>query len=482
MPSDRGCCDGSNLARTRDLGLLDEGTSVMPDLNAPVSRTPSRPPLRLALTGDSILQRRLLARTDPALRPLFDLIRGTDVAFTNLEVLANDYRGDPALESGGSHFGAPAWVLDELTQAGLNLFATATNHGLDYGVSGLLHAIEALERRELSFAGMARQLEDARRPAYHVHPHGTVALLSCCSTFAKGQEAGAQTADMPGRPGISPLHFETVHEVTGPQLAAVREIAGQLGLEGQRQQNLKMGFGFPPRDPGIFPFGGMDFREAERPALRTAPKQKDVDAIIRWVREARGLADLVLVSVHAHEQGATKEDPAEFLQLFARAMIEAGADLVVGHGPHLLRGLEMYRGRPIFYSLGNFIGQNELVPRIPADGYERFRADPSLTPGAVYRQRTDDDRAGFPSDRRFWETVVPVLTYEDGLLHGLKIHPVSLGLGEPRHLRGRPRRAEGEGAQRILERFATLSAPFGTELRVGDGSAALAFSFLARPA
>ncbi|HEY8612000.1 MAG TPA: CapA family protein, partial [Roseomonas sp.] len=90
--------------------------------------------LRIALTGDSILQRRLLSRRDPVLRPLFDLIRGADAAFTNFETLANDFRGDPALESGGSHFGAPAWVLDELAEAGLGLFAAATNHALDYGV------------------------------------------------------------------------------------------------------------------------------------------------------------------------------------------------------------------------------------------------------------------------------------------------------------------------------------------------------------
>ena len=64
----------------------------------------------LALTGDSILQRRLQSSTDPAVKPLFDLIRGCDAAFTNLEVLPNDYVGDPAFDSGGSHFGAPSWV------------------------------------------------------------------------------------------------------------------------------------------------------------------------------------------------------------------------------------------------------------------------------------------------------------------------------------------------------------------------------------
>ena len=152
-------------------------------------------------------------------------------------------------------------------------------------------------------------------------------------------------------------------------------------------------------------------------------------------------------------------------------MVDAGADLVAGHGPHLLRGMELYKGRPIFYSLGNFLGQNELVSRIPADGYERFRADPGLTPGAVYQHRTANDTAGFPADKRFWEAVVPVLTYDGGRLSGIEVHPITLGFGEPRYVRGLPRFAEGEMAADILARFATLSRPFGTAMQVAHGIA-----------
>jgi poly-gamma-glutamate capsule biosynthesis protein CapA/YwtB (metallophosphatase superfamily) len=429
----------------------------------------TRPKLRLALTGDSILQRRLLSRQDAVIRPVFDLIRDADVSFTNLEVLANDYRGEPALESGGSHFGAPAWVLDELREAGFDLFAAATNHALDYGPTGLLRTIRALDARGLSHAGLGRNLEEARRPVYHGHPHGTVAMIACSASFAKGQEASAQRPDMPGRPGLNPLRHETMHEVTAGQLQALRDIAGGLGLEGQRQANIKMGFAFPPDSDDIFPFAGLNFRAAESVALHTRPKSADVEDMARWVREARGLSDIVLVSFHAHEQGATKEDPAEFLQPFARRMIDEGAALVVGHGPHLLRGMELYRGRPIFYSLGNFIGQNELVPRLPSDSYERFRADPGMTPGEVYRKRTDDDRGGFPADPRFWESLLPTLTYADGDVQAIELRPVSLGLGEARHLRGRPRLATGEQAEHIFSRFAALSAPFGTKLDIaGD--------------
>ncbi|MBY0318761.1 MAG: CapA family protein [Reyranella sp.] len=420
--------------------------------------------LCLLLAGDSILQRRLNSRDDAELKPLFDKVRAADVAFTNLEVLANDYRGDPALESGGSHFGAPAWVLDELAAGGFDLFAAATNHALDYSISGLVHTIEALEARGLSFAGIGRNLEDARRPCYHTSPAGTVAMISCCSTFAKGNEAGAQRPDLPGRPGLNPLHVDTVHEVTEQQLAMLREVAQQLGLEDERQQKIKSGFAFPLADPALFPLGDFKFKSANRAQVRTSPNAKDVAAMVRWIEEARGLADLVLVSLHAHEQLGPKEVPAEFIGTFARQMIDAGADLVVGHGPHLLRGLELYKGKPIFYSLGNFLGQNELVPKIPADGYERFRADPELKPGQVYQKRVQGDKAGFPADRRYWESIVPTLRYEGGSLRSIELTPISLGWKDARHRRGRPRLAEAAEGRAILERFAALSRPFGTEL------------------
>ena len=208
--------------------------------------------------------------------------------------------------------------------------------------------------------------------------------------------------------------------------------------------------------------------------VRTTANGKDIAAMVRWVKEARGLSDIVLVSLHAHEQmPENKELPAEFIGAFARAMIDAGADLVVGHGPHMLRGMELYQGKPIFYSLGNFIGQNELVQKIPADGYDRFRADPDMKPGQVYQVRMKDDQVGFPADRRYWESVLPVLTWEGRDLRSIELTPISLGWKEPRHKRGRPRLAGKDEGQSILERFAALSQPFGTTIDVGGASVAL---------
>jgi len=428
--------------------------------------------MRIALTGDSIVTRRGLT-ADPAAAPLYEIIRGADAAFTNIEVVPSGFRGDPSFENDGSHLAAEPAVLDDLLGAGFNLFTAANNHILDYGIAGLRITLDEMARRGMCHAGLGETLEMARMPAYLDVAAGSVALLSCCSTFPKGKEAGAQRGDMQGRPGLNPLRYDTLHEVTAAQLATLREIDAALGLKTQREEKIQLGFGFPPDDPAIFPFQGASFRAAERPAIRTTARKRDVEEIATWVREARGRADLVVLTLHAHEQGETIEEPAEFIPAFCRRMIEEGADIVVGHGPHLLRGMELYQRKPIFYSLGNFAGQNELTLKLPADSYDLFRVPQDRTPGAMYRQRHDGDRKGFPADRRYWQSVVPVCRFANDKLAEIAFHPIVLGFGNPPHRRGRPKLAEGAEARAILEDFARLSRPFGTKIEIGDSVALL---------
>ena len=109
------------------------------------------------------------------------------------------------------------------------------------------------------------------------------------------------------------------------------------------------------------------------------------------------------------------------------------------------------------------------MAKIPADGYDRFHAEPHLTPGQVYQKRVQGDQAGFPADRRYWESIVPKLAYESGpngrmTLRSIELTPISLGWKDARHRRGRPRLAAVDEGNAILGRFAELSRPFGTEL------------------
>jgi hypothetical protein len=116
----------------------------------------------------------------------------------------------------------------------------------------------------------------------------------------------------------------------------------------------------------------------------------DDDGAQRLVRAAAARADLVVVQMHAGAEGTAyrhvgggsesylgerRGDPVAF----ARAVVDAGADLVVGHGPHLLRAVEWYRGRLIAYSLGNFAS------------YRNFALDGPLGTSAVLRVRLRAD-------------------------------------------------------------------------------------------
>ena len=74
------------------------------------------------------------------------------------------------------------------------------------------------------------------------------------------------------------------------------------------------------------------------------------------------MADWVIVSVHCHESGTHRDEPPAFLEAFARAAIDEGADMFFGHGPHVTRGIEIYKGKPILYSLGKIhIGQRSII-------------------------------------------------------------------------------------------------------------------------
>lgn len=429
--------------------------------------------LRMALTGDSLIARRISVYQDDSTQRLLEILRESDVAFTNLESLPNNFQGYPVEDSGGSHLGAHAWVIDELLAAGINLFAMPNNHSLNFGVTGLLALIDILEDRDLAWAGIGRNLGEARMPAYLDTSAGSVALVACASTFGKGQQASVQRPDMPGRPGVNPLRYSTTYVVPEEDLTALRRIATNLGLEDRRLERIKLGFGFPPSSDDIFPFLDNNFRAGTDTRIETSPNERDLDEIVAWVQEAAGRADLVVASIHAHEQGASKEEPAEFLRAFARRVIEAGADVVVGHGPHLIRGVELIDGKPVFYSLGNFVGQNELTYKLPSDSYETFRVDPVMTPGRVYSQRSEGDTKGFPADRRYWETIVPVCEWDGKTLERITVYPVSLGHGEPPHRRGRPRLATGAEATGILNRFQVLSEPYGTHVVIEGESAVI---------
>ncbi len=408
----------------------------------------SRDTMRFALAGDAIITQRLAPFTEPEFLRLIDVIRAADLAFVNLEVLFHTYtEGYPAAHSGGTWMAAHPRIAHELAWAGFDMVSLANNHTMDWGEGGLDATKAALDAADLTYAGAGANLALARAPGYRESRGGRVALISVASTFSDEHRAGAQRGDIRGRPGLSPLRYEVTHRVSAASLAGLRAVARELGLSVGTAERLR--------------FMGQDYEVGDPPGRHTSPHAGDLREIAAAVHEARQRADWVIVTSHSHEGTSDREVPAEFVVTFARAMIDAGADLWVGHGPHVLRGIEIYRGKPIFYSLANFVFQNEPVEHLPAEFYTDLDLPSDTMPSAGFDRRNERSRGGFPAQQVYWESVVASPVFADGRLARIVLHPITLGYGKSRAQRGRPMLATPADGRRIIEHLAALSKPYG---------------------
>ena len=423
---------------------------------APLAQSAAIGSFTFALTGDSIITRRISVFTEPAHTRLFDLIRGADAAFTNLEMLFHDYEPYPMNESGGTYMRAEPALLKELVWAGFDMVSMANNHTGDYGAEGMRITKRHVAASGLVHAGVGEDLSQAREAAFLDTPKGRVAMISVASTLPDHSRAGRARDGVRGRPGLNPLRFATTYVVPRDRLEQLRAMQAEVS-------------GRQPAKGDTINFFGRTFVAGDKAEIRTEPNKDDVAEIAAVVRNASRLADYTFVTIHAHEGGASRSVPAQFLVAFARAMIDAGADFFVGHGPHALRGIELRNGKPILYSLGDFIFQNETVLRLPSDNYEPLGLAAGAGVADFNDRRYDNDKTGFPADREIWESVVAMPRWEARRLVELALHPISLGFGRPRTERGRPVLADAATGKKILDDVIQRSAPFGTRITVRDG-------------
>ena len=187
------------------------------------------------------------------------------------------------------------------------------------------------------------------------------------------------------------------------------------------------------------------------------------------IRKAKNQADYVLVSIHSHEfDGRDDIPPAEFLKTFAYRCIDAGADAILGHGPHELRGIEIYKGKPIFYSLGNFVFQTETVSAQPADAFENKGMDRETSVEAYMDQRSRNGTRGYCVQENIWRSVMAGFTAEDGKITEITLYPITLDMHLPRTEMGSPRLADSDD---VLYYLQELCKPFGTQLVIEDHQA-----------
>jgi len=438
-------------------------------VQAPAAQAaPSPRPMTMAITGDSIIVQKLSVHTEPEFLKLVDLVRGADAAFTNLEMLFHDYEPYPQTQSGGTYMRADPSLAKELVWAGFDMVARANNHTNDYGVEGVQLTTKYVADVGLVQAGVGDSLREAREARFLETDKGRVALVSVSSTFPDPSRAGESWGDTKARPGLAPLRFKTTYVVTRAQFdalqTAVKAVGVGLGGGGE-------GGGPPaPPSPNEMTAFGRRFVVGDRQETRTEPLEEDVAAMAAVVSNASRQADYTIVSSHTHEGGANRYAPPAFFVAFAHKMVDAGADVVTASGPHVLRGIEIYKGKPIFYSLGDFIFQNETLLRQPPENYEPLGMPRDSGVADFNDRRSNNGKSGFPADPYIFESVVAMPRFVGKRLTELKLYPISLGFGQPRSQRGRPVLAGPELGRKIIDDLRKFSAPFGTTIDFRDGT------------
>jgi poly-gamma-glutamate capsule biosynthesis protein CapA/YwtB (metallophosphatase superfamily) len=379
------------------------------------------PAFTIVLTGQSMIRSDLRA-TKPAVLPVMKGLLSGDVVLTNLEAAVAE-PGETIQEGRG--FLTPPEALDALTAVGFNLLALSGNHAFDLKETGIRNTLRETDRRKIVHAGTGNNIAEAAAPTYLQTPKGTVALVASGSgLIAPGARATLE------RPGVNEL----------------RVLAGDR--ENEATEDL-------PRAPA------------------NTPSPEDSHRILQSIRDARQRADLVIVYQHNHvfanrsfstiftEGMPERLAPNPWLVKWTHDEVDAGADIVVMHGAPLLHGVEIYRGRPIFYDLGNFI----------------YNVPPTLT---------------YIDEPMAWESVVATVQFEDRpqnasqrtirmrSLKSISFRPVvlnNIGEGQPDvHneyasnqfllTRGLPAPATGARAGYILQRLADASKPFGTMMEL----------------
>ncbi len=282
-------------------------------------------------------------------------LKQADILFGQLEANLSE-KGDPEPHYYVSVRRISPNKVSALTYAGFDVISFASNHTLDRGKQAFFETVDTLKKNNIAVIGVGKNIEEARKPLILERKGTKIAFLAYCSVMPKGYEA------WPDKPGVAPMRASTSYE----------QVDWQPGT--------------PPR---VITFANKD----------------DLAAMVDDITKVRPLADVVVMSIHwgVHFVPAVI---AMYQKEVGHAAIDAGVDLILGHHAHILKGIEVYKGKVIFYSLGNFV--------VPTGGRQR-------TFSAVYRV-ADDPNYQFPVDSR--KTIIGKCVISDKKIERVSFLPV----------------------------------------------------------
>jgi len=202
-----------------------------------------------------------------------------------------------------------------LVNAGFKVCSFASNRCFRMGEEGFLDTLDILKQNGIQVIGAGRNIAEARQPAVLERSGTKVAFLSYNAILAPGSDARVD------KPGCVPMRVSTSYEQ-------------------------------------------VDWQPATPPRIKSWADKDDLSAMIDDIGKARERADVVVVSMHWGVH-LVPSVIAMYEYEVGHAAIDAGADLILGHHPHVLKGIEVYKGKVIFHSMGNFAFESWINPPLP---------------------------------------------------------------------------------------------------------------------
>jgi poly-gamma-glutamate capsule biosynthesis protein CapA/YwtB (metallophosphatase superfamily) len=251
-------------------------------------------------TGDLLIDRE---KPETIFLHVAETLRSADITFGNTEQTYAE--GGYLIRGHGSN--SESRNLPAVVSAGFDVLSLANNHTLDWGVETLLETLKKLKEAGLPYVGAGKNIDEARRPVILEKKGNKIGFLAFSSVHPKGYEAEEN------KPGLNPVRIWTIYEQT-------------------------------------------DYQPGTPPRIVTLPYKEDMAAMIESIRKLKAEVDVVIVSMHWGQHIIPRVIP-EYCIDVGHAAIDAGADLILGTHTHIGKGIEMYKGKAIFYSTGNFAAE-----------------------------------------------------------------------------------------------------------------------------
>lgn len=423
-------------------------------------------------TGDAMLLEKLPKRYD--FEEISDCIKKANIKISNLEMVPVNNSAFASTFCGGQWIHTDVDNVKELMCYGFDVLACANNHSMDFSYDGIIQTCEFLENNNIPYSGIGRSLDDASKAVYceledESGISKTVAIISVTTTFLDPARAGNANEFFSARPGVNALRRKEVYYVSKEQMKALKQISADTFINGERDNARKIG-SLPQEKEGTFNFGGIFFEENEKKGKYTYCDSRDLERILQEIRRAKNKADYVVVVGHSHQIKHDKyTEPDYFFEEFCHACIDEGACCIIGGGTHQLKPIEFYKGRPILYSLGNFIFQLDKVKKLPDEFWDKYNYNRAWSVEECLRVKSKNGTVGLELDINNYYSVLAFIEIECSGETIVKLLPIVLNF-DNNDLKGLPRLATKDEANAIAVQLKSISKYYNTEfkLKIGD--------------